>query len=192
MGSSESDDWAETDAEVVVGAMVEIDFVAGFQSQTHRAQGRFDSCCGINCGVQARGAEADEGTGQIAVGEQSGAQAEIYEASFESCKWTESAAGGLDFRTDETLCHADRRARDRNDVTVGDVEVGFVEVDSVVVSQFAFQNDVAMDAVAEACAESEIVGAGLRDAEVVEDYTGFDFLGEGRSCEQQKREDDWT
>lgn len=133
-----------------MGAMVEIDFVAGFESQTHWAKRRFDSRRGVDCGVQAGGAEAEDGAGYVTVGEQSGAQTEIYESCFESCEWTESAAGGLDFRTDETVRDADRTALDRGDISVGNVAVGFVEVDAVIVRQFAFQHDVAMDAIAKA------------------------------------------
>lgn len=59
---SESENRAEADAEVVVGAVVEIDLVAEFEAQTQRAESWFDSACGVERELQIRRAKSDERT----------------------------------------------------------------------------------------------------------------------------------
>ena len=183
---SKSEDGAEGDAEVILRALIEIDFVAGFEAEADGAEGGFDSGGGIDGCVQVAGAEAEDGAGEVAVGEQAGAEAEIHEAGFEGEEGTESAAGGLKPGTDEAMGDADRSVFDGGEISVGEVAVGFVEVDAVVVGEFAFHEYVVVDAVTEAAAESEVIGAGLRDVQVIDEDTEFDaFLGEERGgCEE--------
>src|ERR1700676_4192088 len=80
----EPDDGAEGDAEIVVRSLIEIDFVAGFESQTDRAEREFCSGAGIQSGVQVSGAESEDRAGDVAIGQQTGAQAKIHEACLHS------------------------------------------------------------------------------------------------------------
>src|SRR5205085_8037188 len=48
----EADDRAECDSQVVVGAAIEIEFVAGLQAESNRAQSRLNTGGGIQGGVQ--------------------------------------------------------------------------------------------------------------------------------------------
>ena len=72
------------------------------------------------------------------------------------------------------MSNANRRAFDRGDIAVRNIAVSLVEVDPVVVSQFPLQHHIVMYAITEPSAYPEIVGAGLRDAEVVNKYASFD------------------
>ena len=83
-----------------MGALVEIDFVAGFEAQTYGTESRFDARGGIDCGIQAGGAKAEDGAGYVTVGEQAGAKPEVHQTGFESCEGTESASAGLKFRAE--------------------------------------------------------------------------------------------
>ena len=70
---SEPEDWTEGDAQVVVGAVVEVNCIACLKPQAHGPQTRLNPCCRIDGAVQAGGAKAEHGAGEIAVGEQAGA-----------------------------------------------------------------------------------------------------------------------
>src|SRR5215470_3882940 len=72
-----------------------------------------------------------------------------------------------------------RCASNCDDVAVRDVAVSLFEVDPVVVGQFAFHHDIAMDAVAKPSADSKIVGIGLHNIYVINEHASFDaFLCE--------------
>jgi hypothetical protein len=58
-----------------------------------------------------------------------------------------------------------------------------IPVFPVVVSKFPFHHRFAMDAEAEPSAHSEVVGVGLRNAEVIEKYASLDTI----LCEQPRR-----
>jgi hypothetical protein len=181
------EDGSEGDAQVVVRAGIEIHFIAGFEAQAHRAERGCDSGGGIEGGVEVRGAQAEDGAGNVAVREQAGAEAEIDESGLERGVRMEVAFGALQRGAEQSVSDADGSVFDGGDAAGGNVEVGFVEVDAVIVSEFAFQHDVVMDTVSEACAESEVVRAGLRDAEAVEKDAEFHaLLGEGERCEQEE------
>ncbi len=81
------------------------------------------------------------------------------------------------------MSDANRRAFNRGYIAVRNVAVSLVEVDPVVLSHFPFHHHIAMDAVAEPSAHSEVVGVCLRNAEVIEKYACFDAL----LCEQPRR-----
>jgi hypothetical protein len=91
-------------------------------------------------------------------------------------EWTQSTLGGLQRRAEQAMGNANRRAPNRDYIAVCNVAISLVKVDPVIVSKFRLHHDFAMNAVTEASAESEVVGAGLGNAEVIEKYTSLDAL----------------
>jgi hypothetical protein len=71
------------------------------------------------------------------------------------------------------MCDADRCTLDCNDVAVGNIDKGFVKIKTIVVSQFGFEQNGVVDAIAEAGAESKVTGAGLRNAQRIEKDARF-------------------
>ena len=113
--------------------------------------------------------------------------------AFYGNEWTQSTLGGLQRRAEQAMGNANRRAPNRGYIAVCNVAISLVKVDAVIVSKFPFHHDFAMNAVAEASAESEVVGAGLGNAEVIEKYASLDALlckQARRTCGQQKSYND--
>jgi hypothetical protein len=74
------------------------------------------------------------------------------------------------------MSDSNRRAFNRGNVAVRNITVSLLEVDPVTISQLPFHHQIAMDAVAEPSANSEIVGIGLRNTQVIDKYANFDAL----------------
>ena len=91
---------------------------------------------------------------------------------------------GLQRRPEQAMSDTNRRAFNRGYIAVRNVAVSLVEVDPVVVSKFPFHHDFAMNAVAKPSANSEVVGVGLGNAEVIEKYASLDAL----LCEQHEED----
>ncbi len=165
-------------------AAVEINFVSSFEAEANWPKRRFETGRGVDCGIQVRGAQSQDRARDIAVREQGGSEAEIHETGFEGDEGTESSTFGLELGADQSVSYADRRVFDGGDISVGEIAVGLVEVDAVIIGKFGFEHDVMMHTVAKAAAESEIVGAGLRDVQVIDEHAEFDTrLGRERQDE---------
>jgi hypothetical protein len=72
-----SHDWAKRDSQIIVAAIVEIDFVSNFKTQAYGADAGLDSAGRVESGVQVRGANIEDRARHIRVGKQAGTQAEI-------------------------------------------------------------------------------------------------------------------
>ena len=75
--------------------------------------------------------------------------------------------------TKQAVRHADRRMFYRNNVTARHIVESFVEIETVIVGNFPLEHDVAVNAISEPCADSEIICIRLRDIEGVEKDAGF-------------------
>ena len=191
--SLEPEDRTEGYAQVVVRAVVEVDFVAEFKAQSQRAEAGLRSCSRIHGRVQAGGANAEERALKRGKREEAWAEAEIDKAGFQRDERAQPTLRGPEGRPEQAMRDTDGRASDGSNVAIGNVGVRLLEVDPIVVREFAFDHHFAMNAVAEASAEPEIAGTGLGNAEVIEKYAGLDaLLGQQArgSCAQKNRYED--
>lgn len=190
---SKPDDWAKGDAEIIVAAVVEIDFVSEFESQANRPERRLEAARRVDGGVQTRIAQAQNCAYQARDRKQAGAKAKIHETCFEGDKRSKAAARRLQLWPEQSVRNSDRRALDGGEISVEDVDIRFFEVDAVVVRQFAFHHHVVMDAIAKARAQSKVVSAGLRDVQVIDEDSGFDaFLRREREGGKQRQDEQET
>src|SRR5579862_5363690 len=153
---SESEDRAECDSQVVMRSTVEVDFISGFQAQAEWTEGARDAGSRIESGIQIRGAESEDGAGDVTVRKQAGTETEIGEPRFQCGVRMKVTSGALQTGADESLGHANGCAFDAGEVSVGNVAVGFIEVKTVIVGKLAFQHDARMDAVAKTSSHPEI------------------------------------
>lgn len=181
---------AEGDAEVMVCAVVEIDRITQFETQTQRAESWLDSACQIEREIQIRGAESDKGVGQRREREQAWTQPKIHESGLGGQEGMESAlARGLELGAEPAVGYANGSALNCGNIAGANVAECLIEVDAVIVGKFALQHDSGMDSIAEARAQAEVVGFGLGNAEVVEKNTGLNtFLRVQRraGCAEEK------
>jgi hypothetical protein len=174
---SKPEDRAEGDAEVVVCTLIEVDLVTEFEAQSQRAEGRLDTGRGIKCEIEVGSAQAGQRACERRERKQTGAEAKIHKAELGSYEGMKSAlARRRKFEAKKTVGDTDGGALNCRNVAGGYIMECFIEVDTVVVGEFPFQHDSGMSAVGEACAEAEVAGAGLGDAEVIEKDAGFDAL----------------
>ena len=85
-------------------------------------------------------------------------------------------ACGLELGAEHAVGYANRSPLNCSNIAAAEVADCLVEVDAVVVREFAFQHDFAVDAVAEASAQTEVVCFGLGNAEVVKKDTGLNMF----------------
>ena len=101
---------------------------------------------------------------------------EINKSTFQGSEWPEPTLRRLERRPEQAMSDSNRRAFNRGNVAVRNITISLLEVDPVTISQFPFHHQIAMDAVAEPSANSEIVGIGLRNTQVIDKYANFDAL----------------
>lgn len=175
----EPDDWSKGHAKIVVAAVTEIDFVAELESQAHWPDCGLQTASWINSGVQAGCSEtenvADDRAAGKNVAQQTGAEPKIHESSFHGHKWTEPAVR-LQLYSEQTVSYADRRVLDRDKISIHDVAERLIYIHSVVVGHLALRHNAVVHTKTEASADSEVVRARLRDAQVIEEDPRFNTL----------------
>jgi hypothetical protein len=184
--SSESDDRAESDAQVVVRSLIEIDLVAGLQAESYWTQGGFYAGTGVQRGVQVRRTEIQDRAHDVDVGEQAGAEAEINESGFHRGERVKMAFAPDQRGAKESVSDADGSALNSGYIASDDVAVRFIEVESVVVGEFAFKHDILMNAETDSRTHTKVVGAGLRDVERIQKNPHLDSLLSEREAGQQE------
>ena len=88
---------AESDAQIVVRAVVEIDFVAAVEAQADRPEMTLQSSARIEHPVDIVGAEAVDATEESSESGGSGIDTEIDESPFQRDKWLDSVVTDVNF-----------------------------------------------------------------------------------------------
>jgi hypothetical protein len=177
--TSESYDGAERDSQIVVGTLVEVDLIARFEAKADRTERRFNSRTGVESGIHIGRTQIENWADNVNVGQQAGAQSKIHEPCFQSGKGMKMALTADEGWTEQSMRDSDRCTLDRLNVAGDYVAISFVKVQSVVVGEFSLEHYIAVHAKSNACADSEVVGAGLGNAQRVQEYSEFNaFLSE--------------
>lgn len=116
---SEAKNRAEGDAQIVVRAVVEIDFVADVETQADRPEMTLQSPARIEHTVDIVGAEAVDATEESSEGGGSGIDTEIDEAAFQRDKWLDSVMTDVNFGAKFSVENAHIRARKRDRTGAG-------------------------------------------------------------------------
>src|SRR6266403_5529016 len=100
------DDWTKGESQVIVRAVIEINFVAEFEPQAYGTESRLHAGSRIDRGVQTRRSQPKNSAHHIAVWEQAGTEAKIHEAGFERNERAKSTTRGLELWSDQTVSDA--------------------------------------------------------------------------------------
>jgi len=79
----------------------------------------------------------------------------------------------LHHRAKQSLSGPDGGALNRGEISRTNVAVCFIEIEALVVCEFAFQHDMAVNTVCESSSQPDVVGRSLRDAKPIEKYSSF-------------------
>ena len=89
---SESNYRSKHESQIIARAIVEIDFVANFKSQSDRSDRRFHTRRRIDRRVPVRCSQVEKGAHHIAQGQQARAQPKIHETALQCNERTKSSA----------------------------------------------------------------------------------------------------
>src|SRR5450755_2014504 len=116
---SESENRAECDAEIVMRAVVEIDFIADVQSQADWSQVPLQSSSGIENATYVIGAQVVGAAEERSQGGRSAVQTEIDEATLQRYERLNGVVANIDLRSKLAVKHAQVRARKRHRARAG-------------------------------------------------------------------------
>jgi hypothetical protein len=180
---SEAKNRAERDAQIVVRAVVEIDFVADVEAQADRPEMTLQSSARIEHTVDVVGAEAVDATEESSESGGSGFDTEIDEATFQRDKWLDGVMTDVNFGAKFSVENAQMGARKRDRTGAG-IGEPFRERLVEVVARLSFQLYFLINLKTGQGADATEIVVGLRQAEIVGKNTQFHVVPVLRGSER--------
>src|SRR5262249_46492711 len=173
----ETDVWAKGDAQIVMSAAGEIDFVANVKTQTDGTYMTFQSAARIENAGEIIRAQILNGTDSSSNSGRTIVEEEVIEAAFHSEKRMEAVMTKFEFGAEEAVEHTQIGASEcdrwRNG---GVVREAFGENLVKVVAHFGFEHDGFVGLPAKTRAHTGEIGFGLREAKIVGVDAGLNVI----------------
>jgi hypothetical protein len=165
---SETDVGAEGDAQIVVCAAGEINFIADVEPKTDGAEMAFETAARVEDSGEVICAEILDGTYRVADRGGATIEKEVVETALYREEGMKLVMAELELGADETVENADIGARDCDGRRNGGVVRKTFGEDAVkVVAHFGFEHDGFVDMEAETRADAGKIGFGLRKAKII-------------------------
>jgi hypothetical protein len=175
--SSKSYVRAEGDAEIVLGAASEIDFVANIETQTDGTDAAFETTARIENSGEVMRAKIGDGTYGVADCGGSIIQEEMSEATFDGDEGMKMRPAESEFGTDEAVKNTHIGTLQGDGWRHGGIRgKTFGKYAIEVIVHFCFEGERPIELEAEASADAGEIGIGFGEVKIVGVYAGLDMV----------------